>query len=132
MRRRKAESGQGLVEYGLVVTMLTATVFGVFPTLGPLWRDQVKNIGKAGGEGQATMIAALGVNYGGTPPTAPVDDPSVGSASTGSGPSGSSVPTASTGSGPSGASAPTASTGSGPSGSSVPSGSGGSGGSSLS
>lgn len=138
------ESGQAMVEYGLVVTLLSATVFAVFPALSPLWRNNY-GLETSLGQGRATLISTLGVNYYGSDGSGgggaavadadagdadAADAGSVGTASTGSGPSGgsaASIGSASTGSGPSGGSAQSAgSAGSGASGAS-----GGSGGSSF-
>lgn len=59
VRRRAA--GVTTVEYGIIITLLTATAFAVFPALKPLWGNRWK-LESSSGENQATLSGDLGVN----------------------------------------------------------------------
>lgn len=128
LRRRRGEAGQAVTEYILIVSLLTATAFYVFPELKDPWAGKVGyHIERQWAEGRAQLEALYqgdetgetGGGGGGGGGDTEASGSSTGS--TGDGPSGSS-----NGTEPSGSS--TGSTGDGPSGSSAgPSSGGGSG-----
>ncbi len=65
LTKRKRESGQGMVEYGLVTSLISVWVIAVFMALKPVVSEKfaVESINKYAGEGQAHIASELGVQW---------------------------------------------------------------------
>lgn len=69
--KRRSEAGVGLTEYVIVVTLVTATVFFVYPAMEPYLMDSSGEVGAQDGENQATLAGELGVTRGAGSPSGP-------------------------------------------------------------
>jgi len=63
--KRQSESGIGLTEYVIVVVLVSATVFLVFPAMEPYLMDSSGEVGQQDGENKAALAGGLGVTYSG-------------------------------------------------------------------
>lgn len=62
-RSRRRESGQGMIEYGLVVGLISVWVVILFVSLKPIFTEKFasENIKRYSGEGRSHLAANLGV-----------------------------------------------------------------------
>lgn len=65
--RRDGESGQGMVEYGLVIGLVSVWVVSIFLALRPMFTEQfaLSRVEAMGGEGRAAIAMELGVSMTG-------------------------------------------------------------------
>ncbi len=63
--RKRNESGQGMIEYGLVIGLISVWVVSIFLALRPMFTEQMtlNKIDSLAGEGRATLAADLNVNF---------------------------------------------------------------------